>query len=158
MTLFVLNILLALVWAGITVNYTVLNLLFGFVLGTTALFLVRNQFEGTERYFRRSGRVLNLVIVFIYELLLSGVRVALFSLRPKLDFQPGIVAIPLSTQRDGEVSLLANMVTLTPGTLSVDISGDKRTLYVHAIDADDPDELRRSTKQVFEARIMRAFR
>ncbi len=158
MTLFILNIVLAAAWAISTGGYTMLNLLFGFILGGLALYVVRERFDGAETYFGRSGRILGLAWTFIRELILSGVRVALFALKPRLDFTPGIVAIPLSTDRDVEITILANMITLTPGTMSIDVSADKATIFVHAIDASDPDDLRRTTKRVFERRIMDAFR
>jgi multicomponent Na+:H+ antiporter subunit E len=60
--------------------------------------------------------------------------------------------------RDAEVSLLANLITLTPGTLSLDVSPDGRTLYVHTIATSGPDELRRAIRDGFESRILAVFR
>jgi multicomponent Na+:H+ antiporter subunit E len=60
--------------------------------------------------------------------------------------------------RDFEIALLANLITLTPGTLSVDISRDRRLLFVHSIDGSDPEGLKRDIANGFERKIMEAFR
>ena len=66
-------------------------------------------------------------------------------------------AYRLKVDRNFEITLLANLITLTPGTLSVDVSEDRRTLYVHALDCSDPDRLRRSIADGFERKIREAF-
>ena len=103
-------------------------------------------------------RIASLTILFLYELVLSSVKVATTVLSPRLDVKPGIVAYPLKVDRDFEITLLANLVTLTPGTMSVDISEDRRLLYIHALDASDPDQLRRDIASGFERKILEAFR
>ena len=75
-----------------------------------------------------------------------------------MDVKPGIFAFPLTVDRDFEITLLANLITLTPGTLSVDVSEDRKTLYVHALDCSDPEAVKRSITEGFERRIMEAFR
>jgi multicomponent Na+:H+ antiporter subunit E len=72
--------------------------------------------------------------------------------------RPAIVAVPLTLDRDAEIALLANLITLTPGTLSLDVSPDRRTLYVHAMATAGPDELRREIRDGFERRILEVFR
>ena len=79
-------------------------------------------------------------------------------LSPRMRPEPGIFAFRLKVDRNFEITLLANLITLTPGTLSVDVSEDRKTLFVHAIDCSDPDRTRRDIAQGFERRIMEAFR
>ena len=155
--LFLVNILLALSWAAVTGSFSVVNLAFGFVLGTGVLFMIREQVGGST-YFKRTGRVVGLALLFLKELALSAWRVALLVSRPKLDVSPGILAFPLTVQRDFEISLLANLITLTPGTLSVDVSEDHKVLYVHCIDLPDPDATIADIRDGFERKIMEAFR
>jgi len=93
----------------------------------------------------------------VRELALSAWSVALAVLRPRLDIRPAMVAFPLRLKRDFEIALLANCITLTPGTLSVDVSEDRRFLHVHALDCRDPQDLCRSIAETFERRIMEAF-
>lgn len=156
-TLFAVNILLALAWAAITGTFTLLNILFGFALGSVGLWLIREQ-AGTRSYLGRSRRVASLLFLFVYELILSGLRVVAIVLAPRMPLRPGIVAYSLKVDRDFEIALLANLITLTPGTLSVDVSQDRRTLYIHAIDVPDPDALRRDIALGFERKILEAFR
>jgi multicomponent Na+:H+ antiporter subunit E len=102
--------------------------------------------------------VISLFLLFIYELVLSAWRVAVIVLSPRMDLKPGIIAYPLKVDRDFEITILANLITLTPGTLSVDVSDDRRILYVHAMDASDPEATKRDIAEGFERKIMEAFR
>ena len=76
---------------------------------------------------------------------------------PQQRMRPAIVAIPLDVRRDFEITLLANLITLTPGTLSLDVSSDKRVLYVHSMYVDDIDAFRREIKNGFERRVKELF-
>lgn len=155
--LFLINILLAITWAAITGSFSEINLVFGFVLGTMGLYLIREQ-VGTVAYFSRFGKAIGLALVFISELILSAWRVALIVIRPKMDLEPGIIAYPLTVDRDFEITMLANLITLTPGTLSVDVSEDRKTLYVHCIDVPDPQATIDDIKNAFESKILEVFR
>lgn len=157
MNLYLINILLALAWGLMTGSFTAPNLILGFVLGMGALYLIREQ-VGSLGYFRRAGRILSLALLFLYELLLSAWKVAVLVMSPKMDLKPGIFAYPLKVDRDFEITLLANLITLTPGTLSVDVSEDRSILYVHAVDCSDPDSTRQDIAKGFERKIMEAFR
>ena len=91
--------------------------------------------------------------------MMSALRVFKMVLTPDLSkLQPGFVAYPLTVERDFEISLLANLITLTPGTLSVDVSDNRKTLYIHAIHVPDPDALREDIATGFERKILEAFR
>lgn len=155
--LFLINILMALSWAAVTGSFSVVNLAFGFVLSLAALFLIREQ-VGTTASFQRAGKVVSLAALFVYELVLSAWRVARIVIRPKIELQPGIIAYPLTVESDFEITLLANLITLTPGTLSVDVSEDRKTLFVHCIDVPDPQGTIDDIKNGFERKILEVFR
>jgi multicomponent Na+:H+ antiporter subunit E len=155
MNLLLLNLILALVWGAVTGSFDPGNLLFGFVLGFFSLWLVRERVD--RRSFYRPARISRLVWLFLKELCLSSYRVALDTLRPQMTVEPGIIALPLDLKTDAEIMLLANLISLTPGTLSVDVSSDKSTLYIHAMDVDDPEELCRDIKEGFEHLIKDAM-
>lgn len=156
MILYAINLLMAIVWAAITGSASLHNLIFGFVLSTLALGLIREQINGTG-YIRRVIRIASLAWLFFVELAKSAWKVAVMVVSPRLDIKPGIFAFPLTVTRDFEITLLANLITLTPGTLSVDVSDDKKILYVHAIDCADPDAARRDIAEGFERKIREAF-
>ncbi|MBE1203054.1 Na+/H+ antiporter subunit E [Aminobacter carboxidus] len=151
------ELILALVWVAISGSYSIPNLAFGFVIGWIVLFLVREQLQTTKVVIRPIALLL-LIALFIKELVLSAFKVAKLVLSPRMDIKPGIFAYPLKVDRDFEITLLANLITLTPGTLSVDVSDDRRTLFVHGMDCSDPDQARRDISQGFERRILEAFR
>lgn len=157
MTTYIFNVIFAVIWVAITGSATLLNLVFGFFLASLALWIVRGEMGGSG-YWRRVGLILSLVRLFLRELALSAFRVAVLVLSPRLVVKPGIFAFPLTVERDFEITLLANLITLTPGTLSVDVSEDCKTLYVHALDCSDPDAARRDIAEGFERKILEAFR
>lgn len=150
------NLVLTLVWAAVTGSFTPANLLLGFLAGTLSLLLIRRQMSRTLHRVR-PVKLLLLAGLFAKELALSAIKVAILVLRPKMRLRPGIFAYPLTVTRDFEITLLANLITLTPGTLSVDVSKDRRTLYVHALDCRDPAGERRAISTGFERRIKEAF-
>jgi multicomponent Na+:H+ antiporter subunit E len=103
-------------------------------------------------------RWLSLLLLFIRELILSALRVAWLAVQPKLRIRPAIIAYPLTVTSDAQITLLANMITLTPGTLSVDVSADRKTLYVHAIDCESKEVLIGGIAAGFERKILEVTR
>ncbi|MCX7304509.1 MAG: Na+/H+ antiporter subunit E [Hyphomicrobiales bacterium] len=151
------SIFLAIVWAALTGSFTLLNFCFGLLLGWLALYLVREQLDARRGTYR-GVRIVSLAALFVRELMLSGWRVARLVTSPRMHLKPGIFAYPLAVDRDFEITLLANMITLTPGTLSVDVSPDRRTLYVHALDCSDVEKSIAEIRDGFERKIEEAFR
>ena len=153
----VIALTLALAWVMITGSASLPNVLFGMALGAAALWLVRDA-RAVEPIRVRPLAAVRLAGLFVVELLKSGSRVATIVVRRDMDLHPGIVAYPLKVTRDFEITLLANLITLTPGTLSVDVSEDRGTLFVHCVDASDPAAVVADIRGGFEARILEAFR
>ena len=77
---------------------------------------------------------------------------------PKPQRKPGIAAIPLDARSDTEITFLANLITLTPGTLSLDVSDDRSVLYVHGMFVEDPQLMREQIKEGFERRVLELLR
>ena len=98
---------------------------------------------------------LRLFLVFLREVVSSAVTVAWAVVNPRLDLRPAIVAVPLDLKTDWRISVLANIVTLTPGTTSLHVSEDLATLYVHAMDCRDREALARDIKETFEITILK---
>ncbi|MBN16353.1 MAG: Na+/H+ antiporter subunit E [Pelagibacterium sp.] len=153
-----LVITLALVWAAVTGSFTLLNLLLGAVISAMAVLFIRDRVE-RPYMMRRFVRALSLAALFFYELALSAARVAILVISPgmKKRLAPGIIAYPLSVTSDVQITLLANLITLTPGTLSVDVSDDRKTLYIHVLEMNDREDVIASIKNGFEARIIEVF-
>ncbi|MCJ8053324.1 Na+/H+ antiporter subunit E [Shinella curvata] len=146
-----------LVWLAVSGSFTIPNLVLGIAAAALSLLLVRGHIQPDGRRLRPL-KALSLLALFLRELALSAWKVAVLVVRPKMDLKPGIFAFPLTVDRDFEITLLANLITLTPGTLSVDVSEDRKTLYVHALDCSDPAGARRDIANGFEKKILEAFR
>ena len=120
--------------------------------------MTRSPLETVARVVRRTAAVVGLAAFFAWELLLANIRLAADVLRPRQRMRPGIVAVPLEARTDLEVFVLSNLVTLTPGTLTLDVSPDRRTLYVHAAFVVTPETTVREIKHGFERRVLNALR
>ena len=100
------------------------------------------------------GRAVGFLAFYVWELVVSSLRVAYDVLTPTLHMRPAIVAVPLDVRSDVAITLLANLVSLTPGSLTLDVSADRRTLYVHVMFVgDDADAARRAIKDQLERRV-----
>lgn len=158
MNFFALTIALSLVWVTITGSFSAPNFALGAIIAFGGLWVVRNRMTSPVLV-RRLRRGFSLAVLFFYELVLSALRVSALVISPniKAKLKPGIVAFPLTAKTDVEITLLANLITLTPGTLSVDVSEDRKMIYVHAISIDDRDALIRDIADGFERKIIEVF-
>ena len=152
-----LNLLIAFVWMLLAGNWTFLDFGIGYVLGIVLLYALRGFFN-KDFYGKKVWAAIVLLVIFIWEMILSNIAVIKQVISPKLKMKPGIIAVPIELTGPWEIVLLANLITLTPGTLSVDLSEDNSCIYVHAMDVPDAEEMIRSIKHTFERRIMEVFR
>ncbi len=158
MRMFLWNILLALVWAAMIGAMTPVHILTGFVLAYIALLLAR-PITGPSVYFSKTRQAAGFLLWFAWQMLVSNARVAYDVVTPGHNARPGVVAIPMEAETPLEITLLANLVTLTPGTLSLDVSDDQKTLYIHAMFMDGgADDLRREIKDGLEKRLLELLR
>lgn len=150
------SILLALVWAALQGEITLENLLVGYAVGYAVLALLAKGGVMPSTLVSRTARALELAAFFAWELLLANFRVAadvLFNNR----LEPAVVAIPLDVTSDGEILLLSMLINITPGSVTLDLADDRRTLYVHVMHMKTADETRREIKTGFERRVKRLF-
>jgi multicomponent Na+:H+ antiporter subunit E len=103
---------------------------------------------------RKLSSAVRLGLSFVWELLLSNLAVVKVVLKPKLDIRPGVVAYPLRLESEMAITWLANLITLTPGTLSLYLSEDRKTLYIHTLNVDDPSDVVRTIHGAFERHLM----
>jgi multicomponent Na+:H+ antiporter subunit E len=151
------NILLALTWAAATGDFTLGNLVLGFAV-SFAILAFAQPVMGGSTYFVKAPQILRLAALFAWELAVASVRVAHDVVTPTHYSRPGVVAVPLDAETDVEITALASLISLTPGTLSLDVSPDRRVLYIHAMFVGDPDEVRRQIKDGFERRLLEVMR
>jgi multicomponent Na+:H+ antiporter subunit E len=157
--MFLWNILLALAWSALNGEFSIRNLLVGLILGYVILSLmITADVVGSRTYTRRVSSAVRMLAFFLWELLLANLRVARDVLTPHPRMRPGIVAIPLDAKTDPEIVFLATLITLTPGTITLDVSDDRRVMYIHAMYIDDLDALRRGIKDGFERRALEVLR
>jgi multicomponent Na+:H+ antiporter subunit E len=155
---FLWNILLAVNWALLSGQFNLENLVAGFVIGFLLLWILRQSFGQTD-YFPKVRNAIAFSLNFMRQLLLSNLSVARTVLFEPLDkIHPAFLAIPLEAKTDAEIAVLANLITLTPGTLSLDVSTDRSVLYIHTLDVEDVDALRDEIKRNLERGLLEVMR
>lgn len=107
-------------------------------------------------YFNTFKAGINLAFYFLKELIVSNFKMIYFILSPGYKFRPAILELPLSLKSDFSITLLANLITLTPGTITLEVSEDKKHLYFHTINVpnENLEEAKQKVKEGFEKRIM----
>jgi multicomponent Na+:H+ antiporter subunit E len=154
---FLMNLLLSFIWVALTGTLYYSNFLFGFMIGFAILW-VMNRTEEDQRYFTRVPKTIYLLFYFVYELIKANIQVAYDVITPKYFFKPGIVKYPMSARTDLEINLLSTAISLTPGTLILDISEDKKTLYIHVMYLKDKSSFIKQTKNGIEKRLLEILR
>lgn len=147
---FLMNLLLAFIWIALTGSLMFSNFYFGFLLGFFILWLM-NRNESDKRYFNRVPKIIWFILYFIYEMIKANMEVAYGVLKPRFGMQPAIVKYPLHAESDFEVNMLATIISLTPGSLIMDISEDKKVLYIHVM------HLKNDDKDLFISKIERGY-
>jgi len=153
MTLFIWNILLAFAWIFLTGNFTGSGFFAGFVFGYFVLLLIVRASGKRPNYMRKIPQIVNFTLFYVWELIKSNMRVAYEVLTPYYTMKPGVIGLPLEEDSDAAITILANLITMTPGTLSLDVSNDRRMLFIHAMYIDDEEQLRRQLKDL-ERRVL----
>jgi multicomponent Na+:H+ antiporter subunit E len=153
------NILLALAWVALQGRFSLANLITGWLLGyLVLLLLVRGGVLGPSRYVGRLGRFAGFAGFFLWELVLANLKLARDVATPRYRLTPGIVQLPLDVGSDAEILLLATLINLTPGSVALDVSADRRFMYVHVMYIRTPDAARAEIKDGFERRVIDLLR
>jgi multicomponent Na+:H+ antiporter subunit E len=151
------SILLALAWAALQGEITLANLLIGYGVGYVILALLAKGRVMPSTLAARTAHAVGLAGFFVWELLLSNLRVAIDVLRPRTTSRPAVVAVPLDITSDGEILLLSMLINITPGSVTIDLSDYRRTLYVHVMHMASAEASRREIKEGFERRVKLLF-
>ncbi len=153
------NIILAVIWCFLQEKLTLVEFGLGFLYGYGILYALRTVLDDKKNecqvlkyqdYFALSAKTFRYFFIFLRELIVANLDVVKIVLSPKLTMTPGIIAYKMDVHTDAGITLLANSITLTPGTLSVDLSEDRKTLYIHALHIEDADALETSIRNSLE--------
>jgi len=145
----VVFILSILVWILITMVFSIPSLVAGIIVALITAIFAGEMLIVTERKFhlKRVWYTLEYLVKFTWELIKANFHVAYIVIHPLLPIKPGIVKVRTKLKRDSALTMLANSITLTPGTLTVDVDVDNQILYVHWIDVKCTD-IDETTKEV----------
>ena len=151
------SILLAFAWAALQGDITLANLLVGYVLGFAVLAFLGVGKVLPSTLSAKAGHAAGLAVFFVRELIRANVIVAMDVLRPRTTIQPAVIAIPLAVTSDAEILLLSMLINITPGSVTIDLSDDRRTLYVHVMHMMTAEASKREIKDGFERRVKLLF-
>lgn len=151
-----LSAILLFTWLLMVNDFSLGHWLLGAFLGLALPLLCRNLLLSTPRI-RRPGLLLRFIALVLYDIVVANLQVARLVLGPKARLQPGFVEIPLELTDDLAITILASVITLTPGTVSADLSDDRRMLLVHGLDVPDPQALAADIKARYEAPLKEVF-
>lgn len=157
MIAFTWNLVLALVWMALTGRFTADNLFIGLFAGYVVLAYALRGRPEFARYIAKVPRLIRFFFWFNWALLRSNLKVAYDVLTPTHHMRPGVIAYPLEVSRDGDITLLANLISLTPGSLSLDVSSDGTVLYIHIMYLEDEAQTVREIKAL-EQRLLELLR
>lgn len=156
MKMFLTNAFLAVIWIMLTMRMNVVNMVFGFFLSYAILWLIYGrQYTG---YFTRIPKVIGFLVYFFSEIVKGSMRIAFDIATPHHFMHPGILAVPLSAETDIEITLLANLITFTPGTMSLDVSTDRKVLYVYCVYISDEEKEVANIKNGLERKLLEVIR
>ncbi|MCF6172836.1 MAG: Na+/H+ antiporter subunit E [Campylobacteraceae bacterium] len=126
------TLFLFIIWIALTMSFSNQELITGFVVSLILALIYTKSYRQTEDFRFRPIAYIIYLVVFLKNLVLSNWDVAKRVIDPKLPINPGIVAIKTELKEDYKKLMLANSITLTPGTITMDVKDD--TLYIHWID------------------------
>ncbi len=151
-----LSVSLVVLWLLLVNELSTGHLVLGALLGWLIPFAA-SRFWPEQIRIRHPGVLLRFLGVFAVDIVRGSFHVAWLILKGPARLRPVFVEVPLDVESDLAISLLANTISLTPGTVSALLSGDRRTLIVHTIDTDDPAALVAEIKQRYEAPLKQVF-
>lgn len=155
-SLFLSNLLLTLIWVLATGTLTEENLLFGFFLGFMILWIITTN-KKESKYFYIVPTVISFILTMLWEIVKANfltVKESIF----QDQLEPAIIKYPLKAKTDGEISLLANVVALTPGTVVIDVSDDKKVMFIHVMHLKDRESFIQEIQTKFEDKLLRIIR
>jgi multicomponent K+:H+ antiporter subunit E len=151
-----LSVLLAAVWLLLRQSVAPVDLLTAIALGLVVP-KVSHRFLGPAAHPRGAATIARFVGVVLWDIVVSNLAVARIVLSPASDPHPAWVTVPLSTRHPTAITLLATIITMTPGTVSCIVDEERGQILVHALDCDDPPAMAAQIKDRYERALMEIF-
>ena len=149
---FLANIAIACLWVFLNGSYTMPTFVAGYLMGMLLLYLFGRSSEHTF-YMARLWRVIKLLFIFLREMVIACFQVFVLVIAGTKKINPGIIEYQTELETPLQVTLLANMITLTPGTITMEISEDNKLLFIHVLKLDNADAIRDGIRRNFEEHI-----
>lgn len=157
MNLFLLNLFLALLWCALSSSFALADLVVGLLFGSLVIVLGQRGLGQRSSYVRSLLTLLGFLWFAVTEIVLANVALGRVLMQREMPLNPAVVAIPLVPQSPGAITTLANLITLTPGTITLDVSPDGSEIFVHNLTLGDEQEFVDQIK-AYERRVLRVFR
>ncbi|MGE4273748.1 MAG: Na+/H+ antiporter subunit E [Desulfitobacterium sp.] len=128
-----LNGFTAFLWMLFRDTWSVADFFMGYLVGLALIFIMKRFFKAPF-YLIKLWAMVKFLYVAIREIISSSIFVLKLVIKPRMEFKPGIFALHTQLEGDGEVTLLSLLITLTPGSVVLEVSPDGKILYIHAMD------------------------
>lgn len=156
-TQILLNLIVAVVWMLLHNRWNAMTFFAGYLVGALFLFMLRRFFH-EPFYAARLWAAIKLAWLFIVELVKSTFVVIGQVTRPRLNVRPGIFRVTTPLRAAWQITLLSNLITLTPGSVVMEVDPEQGVMYIHAMDADEFKRSILASKRIFEKAIMEVAR
>ena len=152
-----LSLVLAVVWVLLLNDFSIGNFVFGLILGI-AIAKISSPYWPGRPEIRNPLAIMEYGLVVLWDIVVSNVQVAYLVLfRRSESLRSRFITIPLDLKSPEAIAVLAGTITMTPGTVSSDLSADGRSLLVHCLETDDPEGAVATIKSRYESRLKRIF-
>ncbi|WP_425039467.1 Na+/H+ antiporter subunit E [Primorskyibacter sp. S187A] len=152
-----LTLILTIVWVMLQNDITAGMAVFGLILGILIPWITSIWWPDTPQGFRM-GKMITYTIMVLWDIIIANIQVAWIVLAvPNSKLKPAWIAVPLELKQPEAITLLAGTITLTPGTVSADLSAEGHSLLVHVLHTDDAEAVRDEIKERYERRLLEIF-
>ncbi|GAF63733.1 multi subunit monovarent cation/proton antiporter MrpE subunit [Bacillus sp. TS-2] len=152
-----MTVVITVTWVLFQNSLTLIDIVIGYLISVGVVYFFISL-KGERFYLGRAWATVIFILVFFRELISANLHVAKIVLSPKIKISPGIIAIPTKLKTETEKTLLAAVLTLTPGSLSMEFSSEGDTLFVHFLEAENREKQIRFILETFEKRILEVTR
>lgn len=154
-----LNLLLTFVWVALTGELTYGNFFFGYILGFFILWLKdKNLHSSKRKYFTRVPKIIEFIFSFIIESIRANLQVAFDVITPRYNAKPGIVGFRMKAENNFEITMFANAIALTPGTLVLEVDDKNRMIYIHVMYLTDKEKFIQKLENGLEKKLLEILR